>query len=99
MIRLASATVFLALLAGPAAASPFCHGGETPGFRFGFGIQIGGDYTESQQAEFDRMALQKIGVDASRVERWNGCMRAWVRQGGGREVMEFYDPATLERVY
>lgn len=50
------------------------------------------------QAELDRQRLRAIGVDARSVERWAGCMRAFVAQPGGGETMEFYDPGTLQRL-
>lgn len=92
--------VLLAALAtaAPAAAAPFCFGGA-PGLNLGLSIHLGTPRTAAQQATSDQMALRRIGVDASRVERWNGCLRAFVRQPGGGVRMEFYDPATLRRVY
>jgi hypothetical protein len=90
----------LAIAATPVVAAPFCMGGgNEPGIRFGLGFQIGGDYTESEQASLDLMQLRRMGVDATRAERWNGCIRAFVRKENGHEAFEFYDPETFERVY
>lgn len=88
------------LLAGTAssAAVPFCND-MRPGVHIEFGFSIGGELTESEQNEFDLMQLRRHGVDATRVERWNGCIRAFVRQPGGGERMEFYDPNTFEQVF
>ncbi len=94
----AVAALLFTLAAGPALAAPFCYGGP-PGIHFRLNLQFGGEYTESEQARFDLMALRQLGVDATRVERWNGCLRAFVRKENGHEAMEFYDPSTLERVY
>lgn len=81
----------------PAVAAPFCNGGGNGlhiEMEFGFGDRM----TEADQASFDLMKLRRRGVDATRVERWNGCLRAWVRQPEGGETMEFYDPLTLRPV-
>ena len=53
---------------------------------------------ESLQKEFDLQRLRQAGVNASSVERWNGCLRAFVANPGGGETMQFYDPATLRRL-
>jgi hypothetical protein len=45
------------------------------------------------------MELNQQGVDATRVEKWNGCLRAFVRQPGGGEIMQFFDPQTLRQVF
>lgn len=50
------------------------------------------------QAEMDLQRLREIGVPATSVERWNGCLRAFVKQPTGGETMEFYDPASLRRL-
>jgi hypothetical protein len=50
------------------------------------------------QAEMDLQRLRQIGVPATSVERWNGCLRAFVQQPTGGETMEFYDPASLRRL-
>jgi hypothetical protein len=50
------------------------------------------------QDRMDTRRLREIGVPARSVERWNGCMRAFVETADGRHVMEFYDPATLRRL-
>ncbi|MET3900592.1 hypothetical protein ABIB57_004558 [Devosia sp. UYZn731] len=50
------------------------------------------------QKDFDISRLRDIGVYAKSVERWNGCIRAFVDNGNGGQTMEFYDPATLRRL-
>lgn len=80
----------------PALAVNCSSGGS--GLRFGFGFTFGKEMTETDKAEFAMMELRQRGVDATRVEFWGTCLRAFVRQPGGRETMEFYDPETLERV-
>lgn len=95
---IAPISVMLALvIATPALAVPFCVGGSKNGI--GLEIIIGGKMKEADRMEFALMALRKKGVDATRVEIWNGCYRAFVRSGSGGEVMEFYDPDTLQQVY
>jgi len=82
----------------PAQAAPFCLG-SPPGVHISFGVSVGGTFTESEINEFDLMRLRQKGVDATRVERWSGCIRAFVRKPGGGEEMQFFDPRTFERVY
>lgn len=84
-------------IATPALAVPFCVGGSANGI--GAEIIIGGKMKEADRMEFALMALRRQGVDATRVEIWNGCYRAFVRNGSGGEVMEFYDPDTLRQVF
>ncbi|WP_240233497.1 hypothetical protein [Devosia lacusdianchii] len=50
------------------------------------------------QARLDKQRLREVGVVATSTERWNGCIRAYVTQPEGGQVMEFYDPATLRRL-
>lgn len=90
------AVMLLGVLVTPAFAVPFCQD-DRSGVSFGFGI--GSDYSETEQNDFDLMALRQAGVDATSVEKWNGCIRAYVRQPGGGERMEFYDPNTLRQVF
>jgi hypothetical protein len=94
-----SAIAALALFAAasPALATPFCH--AEPGVTFGFTISSGEPFTEADQHDFDLMALRRHGIDATRAERWMGCIRAWVRNDHGGEDMVFFDPNTLEQVY
>lgn len=86
------------ILAAPAAAAPYCSG-DAPGRLSSFGLTIGGTYTVEEQASFDMMRLRQMGVDATRVERWNGCIRAFVRKPGGGEEMQFFEPGTYRQVY
>lgn len=94
----ALAPLALTLLATPAFAVTCDDTGNESAIGFQFGFHLGEPYTEADQAEFDRMELRRHGVEATRVERWNGCLRAWVEQPGGGEIMEFYDPRTFQRV-
>lgn len=48
--------------------------------------------------QMDTKRLREIGVQARSVERWNGCMRAFVTTPDGRNIMEFYDPLTLKKL-
>jgi len=94
------ATAILLLFGGTVAqAAPFCTD-MRPGFHLEFGFSTGGgQVSESDENRFDLMELRRRGVDATRVERWNGCIRAFVRQPGGGERMEFYDPNTFRQVW
>ncbi|OYW98491.1 MAG: hypothetical protein B7Z15_22075 [Rhizobiales bacterium 32-66-8] len=90
----------LALLAAAAAPvqAAFCND-DSGGVVVTFGFQIGEPYTEQERNDFDLMELRREGIDATRVERWNGCIRAFVRKPEGGEEMQFFDPKTFERVY
>ena len=94
------AAVPLALaLASPAAAVGFCDDTTDPiGFQFRIGVHVGEPYTEEEIATFDRMELKRRGVNATRVERWNGCLRAWVRSADGAETQQFFDPNSYDRI-
>lgn len=96
---LALATILLG--ASPAFALN-CYGAgsvSSPSLNIGLEFRFG-DVTEADNAQFDLMRLRRTGVDASSVEYWNGCIRAWVRnEDSVGEHMEFYHPRTLERVY
>jgi hypothetical protein len=81
----------------PALAIPgFCVD-RSDGLRVEFGFHYG-DYDEDDELAFDLHQLRRRGVDATRVEKWSGCLRAFVRQPNGHEIMELYDPNTYERV-
>jgi hypothetical protein len=93
-----------ALLATPAFAISCDNSSD--GIRFGFsgnltisgGIHIGEPYTEEELNTFDQMALRRRGIEATRVERWNGCLRAWVKGENGREQQQFFDPTNYDRL-
>jgi hypothetical protein len=51
-----------------------------------------------EQNRMDTQRLREIGVRARSVERWSGCMRAFVETADGGQKMEFYDPVTLRRL-
>ncbi|MET3926588.1 hypothetical protein [Devosia sp. 2618] len=99
MLRTALPLVVVGLLASvaPAMAGPMCFGSSS-GVQVSVGAAFGGKFTEDDQNKFDQMRLNQMGIEATRVERWNNCIRAWVRQADGRETMEFYDPQSYERV-
>lgn len=85
-------------LATPAYAV-MCYGqDDAPGVQISVGIRIGEPFTELENNEHDAMRLRQAGVDATRVERWNGCLRAYVRKPGGGEEMQFFEPGSLIRV-
>lgn len=97
--KLMSVFALVLLAATPATAAPFCTGGDWgSGIRISGSIRIGKDDSENRDA-LNLMRLRRIGVDATRAEEWNGCIRAFVRQPGGGEIMQFFDPTTLEQVY
>ena len=55
--------------------------------------------TDTQaQASLDKQRLREVGVAATSVERWNGCLRAFVVRADGSRAMEIYDPVSLRRL-
>lgn len=89
---------FVVLLSGNAVAAPFCDGAFESG-RVEFGFSFGGKMSTEDRNDFDLMHLRQRGIDATRVERWNGCIRAFVRKPGGGEEMQFFEPGTYRQVY
>ena len=82
----------------PAAAAPFCTD-DRIGAHMHFEFSMGDHLSQDDVDEFDLMQLRQMGVDATRVERWNGCIRAFVRKPNGvGEEMQFFDPNTFRRV-
>lgn len=96
--RLLPALGLALVLAAPAAAAPFCTG-DSPGAQSTLSLTIGGPYTTEEQNSFDEMRLRQMGVNVSSVERWNGCIRAFVRKPGGGQEMQFFEPGTYRQVY
>lgn len=88
-------------LATPAAAM-YCD--DRSGFRVGGNVTISGGfhfgepYTEEEIGTFDAMELKRQGYDVTRAERWNGCIRAWVKGADGRETQQFFDPNTYNQL-
>jgi hypothetical protein len=82
--------VALAVIASaPAMAAPICSGS------FGLPREF---YSESDINDYNQQMLRSYGVDASRVEIWGGCIRAYVRQPDGTEEMQFFEPLNFRRV-
>jgi len=94
-IRTGLTSLGLLLVASAPAYALFCT--DDRGVTISFGVTIGEQFSESELNEFDLMELRQAGVDATRVERWNGCIRAFVRTPAGEE-MQFFDPNTMLRV-
>ena len=98
------AVPLLLALSTPAFALGFCEDAPENGIKIGLsgnisgGIHVGEPYTEEELNLFDQMELRKQGIEATRVERWNGCLRAWVKGGDGRERQQFFDPNTYDRL-
>ncbi|NMA98351.1 MAG: hypothetical protein GX970_09635 [Phyllobacteriaceae bacterium] len=96
--RLAGTLFFAVALTSAAQAANNCYA-PRPGVHVSFGISIGGEFTEEERSRFDLMQLRQMGVDATRVEMWGGCIRAYVRKPGGGEEMQFFHPDSYERVF
>lgn len=101
LVRLAAMGLVAAMLAAPMPAwAAFCanEGPQAPltvEDRDGKSVMV----TDTQaQASLDKQRLREIGVAATSVERWNGCMRAFVEQADGSRAMELYDPVSLIRL-
>jgi hypothetical protein len=95
------ATLVVVGLTSTPAFALFC---ANEGPEVGFDVEVTNSHgsflrKDSQlQKEMDLQRLRSVGVDANSVERWNGCLQAFVRTASGGESMEFYDPATLRRL-
>ncbi|WDR06652.1 hypothetical protein PSQ90_04095 [Devosia rhodophyticola] len=92
------AVLALAVFSVPAMATPFCND-DRGGVSITFGVGGPRSSSEFDQNQLDLMQLRRMGVDASSVERWNGCLRAFVRSPSGGEIMEYYDPNTFRQVF
>lgn len=99
MVRLAILAALLIVPATPAfALNCYGAGGAARGLTLGLEFRFG-ELTEQDEANLDLMRLRRAGVDATSVEYWNGCIRAWVPNSEGvGQHMEYYDPRTLRRV-
>lgn len=98
MIRISAAIALLLALTGTALAGPNCYV-NTPGVHISFGVSVGSRFTSEDRDQFNLMRLRQRGVDATRAEMWDGCIRAFVRKPGGGEEMQFFHPDTFERVF
>lgn len=87
------------LLTGASQAAPFCVG-ASDGLQYSFNVGSSDTDSEEDRNKFDLMHLRQQGVDATSVERWNGCIRAFVRKADGTgEEMQFFQPGSLRRIY
>ena len=92
------ACAMLALATAPSYAL-FCDsGGDDYSFNFDGRSPLGGRYDEQTRDQFDEMRLKQDGVDVASVDRWNGCIRAFVRKPEGGQEMQYFDPRTYKRV-
>lgn len=93
----------LLAMTGPAFAVSYCYD-DRASVTYSFSTDAQDEFgrpsnlEEELQNLADLKELQNRGVDATSVEDWNGCIRAFVRQPGGGEIMEYYDPNTFERL-
>lgn len=101
MIRLfclSAALVGALAVSGEAMAFPYCTDApDIESNRRIFGSSA--PSPEAQRRQADLMALRQLGVDATYVDTWNGCLRAFVRVPGHGTVNQFFDPITYRRVY
>jgi len=78
-----------AIASTPTLAAPICSGS--------FGLPRD-RFSEAEINDYNQQMLRSYGVDASRVEIWSGCIRAYVRQPDGTEEMQFFEPLNFRRV-
>lgn len=97
--RFAIAAILLAATALPAAAAPFCTEHRSGvSAQFSINGPFGRNEAEKMELEQFASALRRRGVDTDMVERWNGCLRAFVTTPSGI-TMQYFDPNTLEQVF
>jgi hypothetical protein len=92
------AAVLAASLVGVLPAHALMCDDTDTGFSLGYEFRFGPDFSEQDRNELDRLRLRREGVDATRVERWAGCLRAFVRTPDGGQEMQFFDPRSLRRL-
>ena len=102
-LRLLIPVGLLLAMSGPAFAASYCYDDRSSlSFSFNDGDLDGVNHNTKFDEELQKLAdlreLRSRGVDATSVEDWNGCIRAFVRQPGGGEIMEYYDPNTFQRL-
>lgn len=96
-----AALAVIALMTSPSMARsvPFCDADFGGLIQFGVGTGPGSIYTETELNALYLQRLRANGVDATNVDMWNGCVRAFVNLPGGGSHFEFFEPSTLERIY
>jgi hypothetical protein len=100
-LQLVIGTVMMAGLASTPAFALYCSNGGPPAPTITVDRPDGTTETRvdtKAQQEMDLQRLRAAGVDARSVERWAGCLRAFMTAPDGSQSMEFYDPGTLQRV-
>jgi hypothetical protein len=81
-------------LATPALADTNCNAlGSGPDIS----VHFGGPHSEADETEYAEMQLRSMGINATQVERWGGCYRAFVTEGGHTR-MEYFNARTFEPV-
>lgn len=93
-VSLALAALLVSVL--PAAARERCDTPE-PGLHITWGFSVGGKYTDEEQETLDKMELRKRGINARTAKRTDdGCIEAWVPNGGGTFDTQYFDEDTFE---
>lgn len=96
MLRTSLVVLALCLTALPAHAV-LCTD-ESAGISLSYEFELGDSHDEEDRNRLDLMALRQMGVDATRVERWGSCLRAYVRKPEGGEEMQYFNPGSYRRV-
>ena len=98
MLRTSLAVLGITLLTTMPSFAVLCHDtGSVMSFEYDDNGVL--KINEADRNEFDKTMLRERGVDAVRVERWGGCVRAYVRLPDGTQEMQFFNPGSYSRVY
>lgn len=97
----AIATLALLGSAVPAMAAPFCsdRNPSTSSRFYDEDRSFGGMSREQEALEDHARNLRRNGIDTHQVERWNGCLRAFVRLPDGTQTMQYFDPNNYRQVF
>lgn len=57
-----------------------------------------GSSTDSFNADENELRVRGLGLNVQRVEEWNNCIRAYVRNPDGTQSTMYFDPTTLRQV-
>ncbi|AKR54289.1 hypothetical protein GCM10011321_25010 [Youhaiella tibetensis] len=57
-----------------------------------------GSSTDHFDADENELRVRGLGLNVQRVEEWNNCIRAYVRNADGSESVMYFDPVSLRQV-
>jgi len=82
-LALAAGTVTAIAVPAQAASVPRCEIGSS---------------TDHFNYHDNELRVRGLGLNVQRVEEWNNCIRAYVRNPDGSESTMYFDPVTLRQV-